>query len=105
MPPVLLLILDWMVDADVLPMLLWHLLQYVLNSVAPSPAVVVVPVPAPAPVPARAVEIAWTSATLREESEPIPPLLALMALWMRAAVAPSLADEARAPWHPAQSVA
>jgi hypothetical protein len=103
MPPVLLLILDWIVEAEVLPMLLWHLLQYVLNSAAPS--VVAVPVPVPVPVPARAVAIAWTSAALKAEREPIPPLLPLMALWIRAAVVPNLADEARGPWQPAQSVA
>jgi hypothetical protein len=79
MPPVLLLILDWMVDAEVLPMLLWHDEQYVLNSVAPSVTGVPVPVPVP-PVPASAVAINWRSAALKEESAPMPPLLLLMAL-------------------------
>jgi hypothetical protein len=93
---------DWIVDAEVLPMLLWQLAQYVLNSVAPSLAAGVVPVVVP--VPARAVEIAWMSAALKEEREPMPPVLALIALCIRAVVAPNLAEVARAPWQPAQSV-
>jgi hypothetical protein len=92
---------DWILNKEVLPMLPWQLAQYVLNSVAP--LLVVVPVPVPAP--ARAVEIAWMSAALNEESEPMPPVLLAIALWMRAVVAPSLPDEASAPWQPAQSLA
>ena len=101
MPPVLLLILDWIVAAEVLPMLPWQRLQYVLNSEAPSVGVGV----GVGVVLARAVEIAWMPAALKAEREPIPPVLPLMALWIRAVVAPSLADEAKTPWQLAQSLA
>jgi hypothetical protein len=51
----------------------------------------------------RAVAIACIWFTVREfDSEPIPPILLLIALWIRAVVAPSLDDVARGPWHPAQ---
>jgi hypothetical protein len=88
---------DWIVDTEVLPMLLWQLAQYVLNSVAPSLAAGAGVGVGVVPVPARAVEIAWMSAALKEEREPMPPVLALIALWIRAVVAPSLAEVARAP--------
>jgi hypothetical protein len=51
----------------------------------------------------RAVAIACIWFTVRVlDSEPIPPILPLIALWIRARVAPSLEDVARGPWHPAQ---
>jgi hypothetical protein len=35
-------------------------------------------------------------------SDPIPPVLLVMAAWMRLTVAPPLAEEDSAPWQPAQ---
>jgi hypothetical protein len=69
-------------------MLLWHLLQYVLNRAAPSVGTT------GGVVLAKAVVIAWISAALRDDKEPMPPGLPLMALCIRAAVVPSLEEVA-----------
>ena len=45
----------------------------------------------------NAVAMAWTWAEVRLDREPIPPLLALIALWIWVAVLPLFSDEARAP--------
>jgi hypothetical protein len=39
--------------------------------------------------------VIWADVSV--ESEPIPPVLLVMAVWMRLVVAPALADEARTP--------
>ena len=51
---------------------------------------------------ARAVPMAATCVDESVDKDPIKPILLLMAVCMRLAVAPALADDARAPWHPAQ---
>ena len=53
-------------------------------------------------MPPRAVAIAETWAGVNDDKNPMPPMLALMAVWMRTALAPSLAEVARGPWHPEQ---
>src|SRR5450631_4836678 len=69
----------------------------------PVPPVPVPPVPVPGEDAVRAVAIACIWLIVREfDSEPIPPILPLIAVWIRARVAPSLEDVARGPWHPAQ---
>jgi len=51
---------------------------------------------------ARAEAIAWISAAVSVARDPIPPVLPLIAPWMRSTVAPPLVELARTPWHPAQ---
>ena len=50
---------------------------------------------------AEAIAVSWVAVS--DDREPILPVLALMAPWMRATVAPALADVAKAPWQLAQS--
>ena len=52
--------------------------------------------------PPRAVAIAETWTGVNGDKKLMPPMLLLMAVWMRTALAPSLADVARGPWHPEQ---
>lgn len=51
---------------------------------------------------ARAVPMAATWVAESVDKDPIEPVLLLMAVCMRLAVAPALADDASAPWQPAQ---
>jgi hypothetical protein len=51
---------------------------------------------------ARAVAMAWTCVVVRFESEPMPPALFEMAVWIWAAVFPTLLLAASDPWHPLQ---
>jgi hypothetical protein len=53
----------------------------------------------------RADAIAVICVDVRADSEPMPPVLLLIALCMRLTVAPALLDVARAPWHEAQLLA
>ena len=53
----------------------------------------------------RAVAIAWICSGLREERELMPPVPLLMAVWIRAALAPFLFELAKVPWHTAQLLA
>jgi len=51
---------------------------------------------------ARAEAMADTWVEVSDDSDPMPPVLLAMAVWMRLVVAPALADEANGPWQPAQ---
>ena len=51
---------------------------------------------------ARAAAMADSWVEVSDDSDPMPPVLLAMAVWMRLTVAPALADEASAPWHEAQ---
>ncbi len=100
MPPTLPPIAAWM-RAEVAPPLVelasapWQLAQYKPYSVGPS-------VITGGATEASAEAIAWTSAAVSLDRDPMPPALPPMAAWMRAAVAPPLVELARTPWHPAQ---
>jgi hypothetical protein len=55
--------------------------------------------------PARAVAMAEIWVEVSEDREPMPPVLLVMAVWMRLVVAPALLEDARAPWQLAQLAA
>jgi len=106
MPPVLLAMAVW-IRAAVAPALAelasgpWHPAQLEPYSVGPSRVGVGVGVGAGVTV-ARTPAMAATCAAESVERDPMPPVLPAMAVWIRLAVAPALAEVASGPWHPAQ---
>lgn len=84
----------------------WHPEQFEVYSAAPSiTAGGVVPTggtPEPGTVGLSAASIACKSAPVRLIKLPIPPMLPLIAFWMRTKVAPNLVEVAKGPWQPEQ---
>ena len=54
-------------------------------------------------IPFNALAMARTWSALKEEREPIPPILPVIPACIRAEVAPVLDELANEPWQPAQS--